>query len=66
MEATRVVLYASIVLIPLGVAVCFFHGGVGLGLMVVGWIGVLLFDGPAHGTLRFGKTLNPEKPPPPQ
>ena len=27
-------------------------------LMVAGWIGVLIYDGPANGTLRFGQTLN--------
>lgn len=66
MERAKTILYISIGLIPLGVALCFLHGGMGLGVMIIGWVGVLFFDGPAHGKFRFGKTLEPEKPPPQQ
>ena len=62
MEAARMKLYVSIGLIPAGVLVGFLNGGVGLFLMVAGWIGVLIYDGPANGTLRFGPTLNPKAP----
>jgi hypothetical protein len=63
METARTKLYVSIALIPAGLVLGFLSGGLGLFLMVTGWIGVLIYDGPANGTLRFGPTLNPEKAP---
>ena len=57
METARKKLMVSIVLIPAGIVIGFLHGGLGLFLMVAGWIGVLIYDGPANGTLRFGQTL---------
>jgi hypothetical protein len=59
-ERARTILYVSIVLIPLGAVVGFLHGGLGLTLMVLGWIGVLFYDGPAHGKARFGRSLEPQ------
>lgn len=58
-EAARQKLYVSIALIPAGLIVGFLNGGLGLFLMVAGWIGVLIYDGPANGQLRFGQTLLP-------
>ena len=52
--------YVSIALIPAGALVGFLHGGLGLALMITGWIGVLWFDGPAHGQARFGRFLDPK------
>lgn len=59
METAKMKLMVSIVLIPAGIVVGFLHGGLGLFLMVAGWIGVLIYDGPANGQLRFGPTLFP-------
>ncbi len=62
MESAKIILNISIALIPVGMIVGFVHGGVGLGLMLLGWVGVLLYDGPAHGKVRFGPTLHPQPP----
>ncbi len=59
-ERAKTVLYVSIALIPAGALLGFLHGILGLALMVIGWVGVLCYDGPAHGTLRFGRMLVPE------
>jgi len=58
-ESARQKLYVSIALIPAGLVLGFLNGGLGLFLMVAGWIGVLIYDGPANGQLRFGETLFP-------
>ncbi len=58
-ERAKTVLYVSIALIPAGALLGFLNGLLGLALMVIGWIGVLFYDGPAHGTLRWGRSLTP-------
>ena len=58
----KTALNVSIALIPAGMVVGFLHGGLGLGLMVLGWCGVLWYDGPAHGHARFGPTFDPQPP----
>ena len=59
-DRPKTILYVSIALIPAGALLGFLHGMLGLALMVCGWLGVLFFDGPAHGQLRFGRSLTPE------
>lgn len=59
-DRSKTILYVSIALIPAGALLGFLHGMLGLALMVLGWLGVLFYDGPAHGTLRFGRSLTPD------
>ncbi len=60
MNRAMTITYVSIALIPLGALVGFLNGMIGLALMIAGWLGVLLFDGPAHGQARFGRFLDPK------
>ena len=60
-DRAKTILYVSIALIPAGALIGFLHGMLGLSLMVIGWLGVLFYDGPAHGQLRYGRMLVPEQ-----
>jgi hypothetical protein len=64
-DRAKKLLYVSIALIPAGAVIGFLHGGLGLALMVLGWLGVLFYDGPAHGQLRYGRSLVPDASAPP-
>ena len=57
---SKTILYVSIALIPAGALLGFLHGMLGLTLMVAGWVGVLFYDGPAHGQFRYGRSLVPD------
>lgn len=60
-DRAKTILYVSIALIPVGALLGFVHGLLGLAVMVTGWLGVLFYDGPAHGQLRYGRSLTPEQ-----